>query len=97
VILVIVDRLTKYSHFLSLSHHFNAVIVANLFFVQMFKLHGLPHTIVFDRDSMFTSSFREELFRLQVTTLTFSSAYHPQYDGQTKALNKYLAYHASSV
>jgi hypothetical protein len=46
VILVVVDRLTKYGHFFSLSHPFTAISVANIFFTQFFKLHGLPQTIV---------------------------------------------------
>jgi len=64
VILVIVDRLTKYGHFFSLSHPYTAVTVANLFFTQAFKRHGLPQTIVSDRDAVFTSSFWKELFWL---------------------------------
>jgi hypothetical protein len=83
VIFVLVDRLTKYGHFLALAHPFIAIIVANIFFEQIFRLHGLPQTIMFDRDKVFTSSFWRELFRLQGTTLAFSLAYHPQTDGQT--------------
>lgn len=64
--------------------------MANLLFEQVFRLHGLPQTIVSDRDKVFTSLFWKELFTLQGTTLAFSSTYHPQSDGQTEALNKCL-------
>jgi hypothetical protein len=90
VILVVVDRLTKYGHFLPLAHPYSASRVAHLFMANIFKFHGMPSTIVSDRDPTFTSSFWRELFRLQGSTLTFSSSYHPQSDGQTEALNKCL-------
>lgn len=54
------------------------------------KLHGMPNSIVSDRDRVFTSSFWRHLFKLQGTTLDMSSAYHPQPDGQSEALNKCL-------
>jgi hypothetical protein len=57
VILVIVDRLTKYVHFLTLSHPFTAQQVAKLFVENIFRLHGPPTAIVSDRDSIFTSKF----------------------------------------
>jgi hypothetical protein len=60
VIFVVVDRLTKYGHFLALAYPFTALTVANLFFEQIFRLHGLPQTIVSDRDKVFTSSFWRE-------------------------------------
>lgn len=81
VILVVVDCFTKYAHFLQMSHPYNAVSVARLFLSQVFKLHGMPATIVTDRDVTFTSSIWRELFRLHGTKLQFSSAYHPQSDG----------------
>jgi hypothetical protein len=90
VILVVVDRLSKYGHFLPLAHPYSASRVAHLFLTNIFKLHGMPSTIVSDRDPTFTSSFWRELFRLQGSTLSFSSSYHPQSDGQTEALNKCL-------
>jgi hypothetical protein len=55
VILVVVDRLTKYVHFLSLSHPYIAQMVAQLFVNNIFKLHGLPVAIVTGRDTIFTS------------------------------------------
>lgn len=56
-ILVIVDRFTKYGHFLTLSHPFSAVNLAKLFLDNIYKLHGMPQNIISDRDKVFTSVF----------------------------------------
>jgi hypothetical protein len=90
IIWVVVDRLTKYAHFLPLKHPYSADKLAQLFMSQLFKLHGMPQTIISDRDSTFTSKFWSEIFRLQGVFLAFSTAYHPQSDGQSEAVNKYL-------
>jgi hypothetical protein len=57
VIMVVVDRLSKYSDFYSLEHPFTTSTVAKIFMDQVFKLHGMPHSIVSDRDLTFTSNF----------------------------------------
>ena len=90
VILVMVDRLTKYSHFVPISHPYSAAKVASLYMHYIFKLHGMPTSIVSDRDATFTSLFWSELFRLQGTNLVMLTAYHPQIDGQTEIVNKSL-------
>ena len=90
VILVVVDRLSKYSHFCALNHPYTASSVAQIFMDQIFRLHGIPSSIVSDRDATFRSHFWTELFHLTGTKLKMSSGYHPQIDGQTKVTNKFL-------
>ncbi|CAJ2635782.1 unnamed protein product [Trifolium pratense] len=89
-ILVVVDRLTKYAHFLPMKTDYSSKSVAEVFMNHIVKLHGMPKSIVSDRDKVFTSSFWQHLFKLQGTSLAMSSAYHPQSDGQTEVLNKGL-------
>lgn len=90
VILVIVDRLTKYAHFILLSHPYTASMVVQLFIEHIFKLHGLPESIISYRDHVFMSMFWTAFFKEQGTTLNKSSAYYPQSDGRTENLNRTL-------
>jgi len=90
VIMVIVDKLSKYAHFLPLAHPFTALQVAQLYFDQIYRLHGLPKAIISERDKIFTSTIWQTLFKLSDTALLMSSSYHPQTDGQTEHLNQCL-------
>jgi hypothetical protein len=90
VILTVVNRLSKYAHFLALSHPYSATSVAKVFFEQVVRLHGDPTSIVSDRDPVFTSMVWQELFRLSDTQLRTSSAFHPQTDGQSKVTNRII-------
>ena len=74
---VIFDRLTKFAHFFAILFDYLAAQVAKLFFREAFGLNGLYKTIVSDRDSKFTSAFKQELFRLVGTVFATSTSYHP--------------------
>jgi hypothetical protein len=90
VILVVVDRLTKYAHFLPLAHPFTAPQVSQLFMNNIHKLHGMPKVIITDRDRIFTSKIWQEVFSALQVKLHFSTAYHPESDGQTERVNQCL-------
>jgi hypothetical protein len=77
IIMVVVDRLSKSMPFCALQHPFIASTVAQIFMDQVFKLHGMPHSIVSDRDPTFTSNFWQELFKIQGTELHLSTTYNP--------------------
>lgn len=87
VIMVVVDRLSKYGHFVAVKHPYSAKTIAELFVKEIARLHGMPRSIVSDRDPIFTSQFWAEYFCLQGSNLRMSSSYHPQTDGQTEVLN----------
>ena len=89
-IMVVVDRLSKMVHFLPTFDTASAEDTAALFRDRVFCLHGMPKSIVSDRDAKFTSAFWQELHRLLGVQLNMSTAYHPQSDGQTERMNRVL-------
>jgi hypothetical protein len=86
-ILVVIDKFTKYSHFIALVHPNTAAKVAKLFLDNVYKLYGMPVNIICDRDRVFASHFWQQLFALTGTQLCMSSSYHPQFDAQIKRVN----------
>lgn len=68
-------KITKYGHFITLSHSFTAQEVAQVFIDHFYKFHGLPTTIVIDIDEVFTNLFFREVFKMLVVKLLVSFAY----------------------
>ena len=82
-IFVVVDRITKFYYLFVVTTNFTTAQVAELCFKEVFRLHGLPKSIVSDRENRFFSAFWEELFKMAGKNLTPNTSYHPQTDGQT--------------
>jgi hypothetical protein len=87
---VVVDKFTRYGHFIPLSHPFNASSVVGVFLSEVYRLHGMPASIISDRDPIFTSKFWQSLFTLASIELRLSSSYHPQTDDRTERVNQCL-------
>ncbi|CAI7810412.1 unnamed protein product [Closterium sp. NIES-53] len=87
-ILVVIDKFSKMGHFIPTNATATAEATARLFFDRIITIHGIPATLLSDRDPKFTSKFWKELMGLLGTKLAMSSAYHPQTDGQTERLNQ---------
>lgn len=90
VIMVVVDRFTKYAHFIPLAHPYTVLSVAQAFVDQIVRLHGPPKLIISDRDRIFTSKLWKDIFAALKVELRYSTAYHPQTDGQTERINQCL-------
>ena len=86
-ILVVVDRLTMFAHFIGLTHPYIAQEVGRAFLDQVVKLHGTPQSIILAHGRIFPSLMWQELMKALGTKLNMSIAYHPQSDGQTKRVN----------
>lgn len=97
VIFVVVDRFSKFCHLGPLPTYFSATSVFELFVQMVVKLHGIPKTIVSDRDKVFTSKFWKASHKASGTTLCMSSTYHPQSDGQTEVVNKCIEMYLRTI
>jgi hypothetical protein len=89
-IAVFVDMLSKMTHYAATTTTVTAAQLAKIFFAEVVRHHGIPTSLVSDRDARFTSKFWRELWRLLGTKLRLSSSYHPQTDGQTERANRTL-------
>lgn len=87
-IMTVVDRFTKLAHFIPYRTNMRASDVAKLFLQHIIRLHGVPASIVSDRDTKFLSEFWKDLMAALGTQLNFSTAFHPQTDGQSEVLNR---------
>jgi hypothetical protein len=89
-IMVVMDKLKKAAHFISLKTTHKVADVANIFMNEVARLHGIPKTIVSDRDPKFTSNFWKGLFKGFKTNLNFSTTYHLESYGQTEQVNRVI-------
>jgi IS30 family transposase len=87
---VIIDRLSKVAHFIPVKTIYKGSKLVELYIARIVCLHGVHKKIVSDRGTQFTSKFWEKLNESMDTKLNFSSAYHPQTDGQTERVNQIL-------
>ena len=81
---VIVDGLTKTAHFLPFNTNWSVAKLVRYYVREIVRLHGVPASIVSDRDARFTSRFWQSFQEAMGTELQMSSAYHPQTDGQSE-------------
>ena len=79
-IMVLVDKLSKATHFIPVKTTYKAANIAYIFLKQIFRLHGVPKVIISYRDPKFTGNFWKSLFKGLNTTINFTTSFHPQID-----------------
>jgi len=89
-ILVVMDQLTKMSHFIPIRRDITAIETVETLMKHIFKNHGLPDKIISDRGSQFAANVIQEMYKKLNITVTLLTAYHPQMDGQTERVNQDL-------
>ena len=87
---VVVDRLTKVAHFIPVKTTYTSAKLAKIYMTRIVCLHGVSRSIVSERGTQFTSKFWKQLHETLGTRLEFSTAFHPQTDGQTERVSRIL-------
>ena len=88
--MVVLKKLSNESHFIPIKTIHKTTNIVDIFVNKILKLHGIPKVITSDRDPKFTGNFWKSLFKGLDTKLNFSTAYHPQTNGQTERVNQVL-------
>ena len=86
-LLIVVDRLSKMAYYIPTTSDVNSKQIAKLFFDNIFRLHGIPNSIVSDRDTQFTSEFTHALPKLVGIQQKLSTSFHLQTNSQTECIN----------
>jgi hypothetical protein len=89
-IMVVVDKLTKAAHFILVKLTLKEANLADIYLREIARLHGMPKTIVSNRDPKFTSNFWKGFFQEFGTNMHFSTTYHPESDGKTERVNQII-------